>query len=142
MKQSKSLAAEEAAKATSMTPTVGPTGKYIQSDNGSYYVYPIQCTGDYVAIAPFRHDNVTKGGIVVPEEANSQPDTGIVVGVGENVGIIKPGQHVKFIPRHKAADLTGEYPFYKDVEIAVYKAASVVAILPPLPVLSAGECSA
>jgi co-chaperonin GroES (HSP10) len=145
MKQSKTLAAEESVDAGKMPELDTDADKYIRPKDGPgcqpgidrfYEVEPIQCTGDYVAIAPLYRGEVTEGGIVVPGQADVLPDTGIIVGLGDNVGdILKVGQHVKFVPRHMAAELTGEIPFYGKATIAIYKAASVVAVLPQMRVL-------
>jgi len=132
MKQSKTLAAaEKEQRSTGKMPELGvDLDKFIGMTNGFFKVSPIQCYGDYVAIAPFPRSEITEGGIVVPGQADVRPDTGIIVGLGEHPGKIKLGEHVKFVPHHKVADLTGEFPFYGGVEIAVYKTASVVATLP------------
>lgn len=133
MKKSQMLAEAEAQEKSSSTrmPDIDiDFEKFIQQKDGFYEVDPIRCTGDYVAIAPFRRNVVTEGGIVVPTQVDARPDTGLIVGLGENIGNLQLGQHVKFIPKHKAADLTGEFPFYDKAEIAVYKLVSVVAILP------------
>lgn len=136
MKVSKVLADEQAREKTApKMPDIDlDAGKFIQQKHGAYEIAQIQCTGDYVAIAPFQRSKLTEGGIIVPDQANVKPDTGLIVGFGENVGNLSVGQYVKFIPKHKAADLTGEFPFYGKVEIAVYKLASIIAILPQLPV--------
>jgi len=141
MKQSKILADEEVQqKKVSRMPDIGvDDDKFIQTKNEAYEVLPIKCTGDYVAIAPLQRSRITGGGIVVPSQVDSLPDVGLIVGLGENMDgrthpHIQLGLRVKFIPRHKAADLTGEYPFYNKAEIAVYKVASIVAILPQVPV--------
>jgi len=132
MKQSKLLAEEEAKEKPALVPALGvDADKFIRPDDGYYKIRPIQCVGDYVAIAPFPRNEVTGGGIVVP--VGERPDTGLIVGLGENPGqLLTLGQHVKFIPKHKAADLTGEFPDYGKAEIAIYKVASVVAVLPPV----------
>lgn len=133
MKQSRMLAQEEAEVSAAKMPVLGiDVDKFIKIKDGVYDVELIKCTGDYVAIAPFPRNEVSEGGIVMPGQSNTSPDNGLIVGLGDNIGQLSLGQHVKFIPRHKAADLTGEFPFYGDAEISVYKAASVVAILPPV----------
>lgn len=136
MKQSKLLAEEEdKPRQTIIPPLDADDHKFIQQLDGAYRVYPITCFGDYVAIAPFQRQKITSGGIVVPGEADAKPDTGLIVGLGENLRELEIGLHVKFIPRHQAADLTGEYPAYGDAQISVYKAASVIAILPRVNVV-------
>lgn len=139
MKKSKLLAEEEAreASAPKMFETDVDEHKFIQEYAGAYRIEPIQCNGDYVAIAPFPRQGVTEGGIVVPHQADVPPDTGLVVGLGTDTGVLEIGQHVKFIAKHKAADLTGEFSFYEKAEIAVYKLASIVAVLPSIQVLMA-----
>lgn len=133
MKQSRMLAQEEAEVSAAKMPVLGiDVDKFIKAKDGFYDIELIQCTGDYVAIAPLHRSEVTEGGIVVPGQAGVNPDDGLIVGLGDNVGKLSLGQHVKFIPRHKAADLTGAFPFYGNAEISVYKVASVVAILPPV----------
>lgn len=132
MKQSKLLAeAEATSPRQTMMPSIDADDhKFIQQQDGVYRVYPITCFGDYIAIAPFQRQKMTSGGIVVPSEADVRPDTGLIVGLGVNIAELVLGLHVKFIPKHQAADLTGEYPAYGDAQIAVYKAGSIIAILP------------
>lgn len=135
MKKSKMLVETEAQEeSSSKMPDIDiDSDKFIQQKDGFYEVDPIRCTGDYVAIAPFRRNVMTEGGIVVPTQVDARPDTGLIVGLGQNHGDLMVGQHVKFIPKHKAADLTGEFPFYGKAEVAVYKLASIVAILLQVP---------
>ena len=136
MKKSKLLAASEAVDGVlSRVPDLdGDADKFIQLRNGVYEVEEIQCTGDYVAIAPFPRSGVTEGGIVVPMQADALSDIGLVVGLGTETGNLLLGERVKFIPRHKAADLTEQFEVYGKAEIAIYKLASIVAILPNVPV--------
>lgn len=141
MKKSKLLAEQEAAQqSTAKVPDLeADVGKFIQPDaDGTYRIKAVNVLGDYVAIAPLRPASETAGGIIVAG-ATEPPDTGIVVGVGSQVtvGGIAVGHHVKFIPKHKATNLTDNLPFYKGAEIAVYKLASVIAILDNLQVESA-----
>jgi len=140
MKKSKLLAEQEATQqsVSKMPDLEADASKFIQPDStGVYRVQEVNVLGDYVAIAPLRRASQTEGGIIVAGMANEPPDTGIVVGKGDVVGNLLVGQHVKFIPKHKAADLTENLAFYNGAQIAVYKLASVIAILDNLKVESA-----
>ena len=132
MTQSKALDAIEAAQKSSLNPA-GIVDEwsygYIQPVDGVYKILPINCTGDYVAIAPLQRPQLTEGGIAIPSEQQSNPDIGIILGLGPEVEDCSVGDVVKFITKFKAASLTEDIPFYGRYEINVFKEVNVVAVL-------------
>jgi chaperonin GroES len=73
--------------------------KTIMSEEKVFPVEPIHCN---IVILPFAADDVSKGGIIVPDSVKERPSKGTVMAVGgglkEREMVLKPGDvvlHVK-----------------------------------------------
>lgn len=51
------------------------------------YNCPLQPVGDRVIVHPDASEEITKGGIIVPDNAREKPQTGTIVKIGEGRGI-------------------------------------------------------
>jgi len=60
--------------------------------------YTFQAVGRRVAVVPEEADEITKGGIIMPESAQIRPNIGVVQSVGEQVKEFQPGDLVAYAP--------------------------------------------
>jgi hypothetical protein len=134
--QTKSLAEQEAKSAREPgdpAAGMGLSQAGIRPDgNGVYQYKRIYTWSHCIAIATLPVQNMTEGGIELPNATNKVSDSGIVVGVPDNpeVSAVSTllGKCVKFRPQ-LVAELTGEYEYYGDTPVVAIRQDAVVALL-------------
>ena len=145
--QSDTLVAEEASKVPDMferahksiaeREAVEKDTEFMQND-GSYCIQKIKCLGDSVALAPLLEPRFSDGGIVIPDGAQSIPDTAIVIGMGPKADEITGcqslvGHRVSYSHKFKLADLSGKIPYYGSMAVILTKANNIFADLGEVP---------
>lgn len=91
----------------------------------------LRCHGDFVAVVPIAPRVLSDGGIILPTELMTAPESGLVVGAGPAVAEkeVLLGSHVRFGAR-PAAELRGAFPEYGSLRVLILRYNSLLVTLP------------
>lgn len=135
--QTKKLQQEELKKKNNhIADLLLPDTRYFEpSDLGGgvigYLVDPIETFSPYVVIAPFAPPPVMEGRIIMPDQVQSNPEIGMVVGVWEGDDCpFELGDCVRYSPKNKLCSVSAEYPFYEGAQLHVMRHEAVYSRIP------------